>query len=57
MLEPLSGTSSGGTGLYNVNQRLASFLGVEAQLYIENLPQGGSEVSFYIPYQPESKAI
>ncbi|WP_245975462.1 LytS/YhcK type 5TM receptor domain-containing protein [Oceanobacillus chungangensis] len=41
---------NGGTGLYNVNQRLMSLIGDTASLQIRNLPAGGSEVSFNIPY-------
>ncbi len=40
----------GGTGLYNVNQRLIRLLGEEARLHVLNLPTGGSEVAFSIPY-------
>ncbi|WP_339228541.1 LytS/YhcK type 5TM receptor domain-containing protein [Oceanobacillus sp. FSL K6-2867] len=39
-----------GTGLYNVNQRLINLLGEEARLHVCNLPRGGSEVYFSIPY-------
>lgn len=41
----------GGTGLYNVNQRLIGMLGNRSRLHIRNLPTGGSEVWFDIPYQ------
>ncbi|WP_242986012.1 LytS/YhcK type 5TM receptor domain-containing protein [Oceanobacillus zhaokaii] len=41
---------NGGTGLYNVNQRLINLIGETACLQIRNLPAGGSEVSFNIPY-------
>lgn len=51
MEKPLTTKQNGGTGLYNVNRRLVSLLGERARLYIENLPDGGSEVSFYIPYE------
>src|SRR5690625_2728265 len=44
-----STTSDGGTGLYNVNKRLISLLGKEAELQINNLPDCGSEVAFNIP--------
>ncbi|GIO22122.1 LytS/YhcK type 5TM receptor domain-containing protein [Oceanobacillus sp. J11TS1] len=40
----------GGTGLYNVNQRLINLLGEKARLHVRNLPAGGSEVCFTIPY-------
>ncbi|WP_080872070.1 LytS/YhcK type 5TM receptor domain-containing protein [Oceanobacillus timonensis] len=43
----------GGTGLYNVNQRLMNLLGEEARLHVRNLPAGGSEVYFSIPYHEE----
>lgn len=39
----------GGTGLYNVNQRLINLLGVDARLHVCNLPERGSEVYFSIP--------
>ncbi|MFD1064707.1 LytS/YhcK type 5TM receptor domain-containing protein [Oceanobacillus locisalsi] len=39
----------GGTGLYNVNQRLMNLLGEEARLHVQNLSAGGSEVYFSIP--------
>ncbi|RYG72333.1 sensor histidine kinase [Lentibacillus lipolyticus] len=38
-----------GAGLFNVNQRLISLLGESARLYIRNLPERGSEVTFTIP--------
>lgn len=40
-----------GIGLYNVNHRLISLLDDQAKLSIENLPSGGSKVSFSIPNQ------
>jgi two-component system sensor histidine kinase LytS len=46
---PLQGIKNGGTGMYNVNQRLVRLLGYSAQLAIRNLPEGGSEVFFTIP--------
>lgn len=39
----------GGMGLYNVNQRLISLLGEDSRLRVENLPDGGSKVSFILP--------
>lgn len=45
----------GGMGIYNVNQRLVHLLGESAKLHIRNLPQGGSEVKFFIPYGNECK--
>ena len=47
---PLSSSQEGGTGLYNVNQRLVRLLGDEASLHIRNLPTYGSEVVFTIPF-------
>src|SRR5699024_7629163 len=44
-----STTSEGGTGLYNVNKRLISLLGKEAELQINNVPNCDSEVAFNIP--------
>lgn len=41
---------NGGTGLYNVNQRLINLLGDEARLHVSNLSDHGSEVYFQIPY-------
>lgn len=38
-----------GVGMYNVNQRLVSLLGEEAQLNIESKREIGSKVSFTIP--------
>jgi two-component system sensor histidine kinase LytS len=46
---PLQGIKNGGTGIYNVNQRLIRLLGDSAQIKIRNLPAGGSEVYFRIP--------
>src|SRR5699024_736318 len=48
---------NGGTGLYNVNQRLISLLGEEAALKIENLDMEGAKVSFQIPAIENEKAI
>lgn len=42
-----------GMGIFNVNQRLVQLLGESARLYICNLPQGGSEVKFMIPYEKD----
>lgn len=47
--KPLVGDQSGGTGIYNVNQRLIQLIGESARLRIRNIPSGGSEVSFSIP--------
>jgi two-component system, LytTR family, sensor histidine kinase LytS len=46
---PLEGNQNGGTGIYNVNQRLVRLIGESASLHICNLPSGGSEVKFSIP--------
>jgi len=46
---PLKGIKNGGTGMYNVNQRLIRLLGDRAQMAVRNLPDGGSEVFFTIP--------
>jgi two-component system, LytTR family, sensor histidine kinase LytS len=48
--KPLADNQNGGTGLYNVNQRLIRLIGDSARLHICNLPGGGSEVSFSIPF-------
>jgi two-component system, LytTR family, sensor histidine kinase LytS len=48
-LEPLVSHNNGGTGIYNVNQRLVHLLGESARLHIRNLSHGGSEVKFSIP--------
>ncbi|MGM8213249.1 LytS/YhcK type 5TM receptor domain-containing protein [Virgibacillus sp. W0430] len=48
--ETLTDIKDGGNGLYNVNQRLISLLGQQAQLEITNLSPKGSEISFHIPY-------
>ncbi|WP_246001160.1 LytS/YhcK type 5TM receptor domain-containing protein [Oceanobacillus piezotolerans] len=45
----LTNRQHGGTGLYNVNQRLMNLLGEEARLHVRNLPGNGSEVYFTIP--------
>ncbi|CEI80534.1 sensor protein LytS [Oceanobacillus oncorhynchi subsp. incaldanensis] len=45
----LTGKPHGGTGLYNVNQRLINLLGEESRLHVRNLSGGGSEVHFTIP--------
>lgn len=47
---PLVRQHGSGTGLYNVNQRLVRLLGEESRLRVNNLPEGGSEVFFHIPY-------
>ena len=47
----LTENQHGGTGLYNVNQRLINLLGEEARLHVRNLPVSGSEVYFTIPYK------
>ncbi|RST73098.1 sensor histidine kinase [Siminovitchia acidinfaciens] len=46
---PIESERGGGTGLYNVNQRLIGMLGDQSRLHIRNLPSGGSEVYFEIP--------
>ncbi|WP_096273342.1 LytS/YhcK type 5TM receptor domain-containing protein [Paucisalibacillus globulus] len=51
--KPLVGDQSGGTGIYNVNQRLIQLIGESARLHIRNIPSGGSEVSFSIPISIE----
>ncbi|QQK76862.1 histidine kinase [Salicibibacter cibarius] len=48
---PLASEHGSGTGLYNVNQRLIRLLGEESRLKANNLPTGGCEVVFQIPYQ------
>ncbi|MBM4763615.1 LytS/YhcK type 5TM receptor domain-containing protein [Bacillus sp. B15-48] len=53
--QPLGGEEKGGTGIYNVNQRLVQLLGESARLVIRNLPSGGSEVKFSIPTPNEYK--
>ncbi|WP_062350536.1 LytS/YhcK type 5TM receptor domain-containing protein [Bacillus kwashiorkori] len=47
--QPLASDHNGGTGIYNVNQRLVQLLGESARLHIRNLTSGGSEVKFSIP--------
>lgn len=47
--QPITSFNSGGTGIYNVNQRLVHLLGEQARLRIRNLSSGGSEVKFSIP--------
>ncbi|WP_042149791.1 LytS/YhcK type 5TM receptor domain-containing protein [Paucisalibacillus sp. EB02] len=51
--KPLVGDQSGGTGIYNVNQRLIQLIGESARLHIRNIPSGGSEVRFSIPIPNE----
>ncbi|MFS8651764.1 MAG: LytS/YhcK type 5TM receptor domain-containing protein [Caldibacillus sp.] len=46
--QPITESTKGGTGIYNVNQRLIQLLGENSQLKIRNLPEGGSEVRFSI---------
>lgn len=48
---PVASRRGSGIGLYNVNQRLIKLLGEEARLQVNNLPAGGSEVFFHIPYR------
>lgn len=57
--KPLINNQNGGTGLYNVNQRLVHLLGDSAGLHVRNLPGGGSEVTFSIPIpnQMEEKQV
>lgn len=52
---PLQGRKNGGTGMYNVNQRLIRLLGDSAQITVGNLPEGGSEVYFTIPETTETE--
>ena len=47
--QPIIESVKGGTGIYNVNQRLIQLLGESSQLHIRNLAEGGSEVHFSIP--------
>lgn len=47
--KPLVGVNNGGTGIFNVNQRLVHLIGETARLHIKNHPEGGSEVKFSIP--------
>lgn len=54
--ESLSVESGNGTGIYNVNQRLISLLGLDAQLYFENLKTGGCSIRFYLPNAPKKVA-
>lgn len=46
---PIESEREGGTGLYNVNQRLIGMLGEDSRLHIRNHPNGGCEVFFDIP--------
>jgi two-component system sensor histidine kinase LytS len=46
---PVESERGGGTGLYNVNQRLIGMLGSQSRLHIKNMPSGGCEVYFDIP--------
>jgi two-component system sensor histidine kinase LytS len=55
MKKPLTQEQDGGTGLYNVNQRLITLLGESAGLRIKNVADGGSEVSFYLPWEDSIK--
>ncbi|WP_106497913.1 LytS/YhcK type 5TM receptor domain-containing protein [Lentibacillus sp. Marseille-P4043] len=48
----LTSNQDGGTGLYNVNQRLIGLLGETACLHVRNLPNG-SEVFIDIPIENE----
>ncbi|MGN7454098.1 LytS/YhcK type 5TM receptor domain-containing protein [Paenibacillus pasadenensis] len=47
--EPDAAGASNGLGVYNVNQRLIRLVGAEAALVYENLPEGGSRVTFRLP--------
>lgn len=54
--QPLRHQQNGGTGIYNVNQRLVQLLGESSRLRIRNFSDGGSEVKFSIPDSiPEKK--
>lgn len=54
---PLVGEKNGGTGIYNVNQRLVHLIGETARLHIMNLAHGGSEVKFSIPIPNQMKEM
>lgn len=53
--QPIVEYVKGGTGMYNVNQRLIQLLGESCQLYIRNLENGGSEVRFSVPITEENR--
>lgn len=55
--QPFTHDHHGGTGLYNVNQRLIRLLGESSKLHIRNLEGGGSEVRFAIPISNERKEV
>ncbi|MFC4098507.1 LytS/YhcK type 5TM receptor domain-containing protein [Paenibacillus xanthanilyticus] len=46
---PISGSGSTGLGVHNVNQRLKALLGADAALRFEDVPGGGTRVSFTLP--------
>ncbi|WP_134702408.1 LytS/YhcK type 5TM receptor domain-containing protein [Ammoniphilus sp. YIM 78166] len=47
---PVQSQEGNGIGVHNVNQRLISLFGPEAKLHFENKTDGGSRISFSIPY-------
>ncbi|NCU17080.1 LytS/YhcK type 5TM receptor domain-containing protein [Pallidibacillus pasinlerensis] len=55
--KPLGSDQNGGTGLYNVNQRLIRLLGESSNLHFRNLNKGGSEVCFSIPISNQTEGV
>ncbi|RNB89238.1 sensor histidine kinase [Brevibacillus nitrificans] len=53
---PTESKEGNGIGVHNVNQRLVSLRGPDAQLIFRNKPEGGCVVTFSIPIQKEESA-
>ncbi|MED1950597.1 LytS/YhcK type 5TM receptor domain-containing protein [Brevibacillus centrosporus] len=53
---PTESKEGNGIGVHNVNQRLVSLRGPDAQLIFRNKPEGGCLVTFSIPIQKEESA-
>lgn len=53
---PMERKDGNGIGVHNVNQRLISLQGPDAQLHFANRPEGGSSITFAIPIKKEVSA-
>ncbi|MEX2460048.1 MAG: LytS/YhcK type 5TM receptor domain-containing protein [Paenibacillaceae bacterium] len=53
--KPLISNGGNGIGVFNVNQRLINLFGNESKMRIENKIDGGSIISFTIPFHLETK--
>jgi two-component system sensor histidine kinase LytS len=53
---PMERKEGNGIGVHNVNQRLISLQGPDAQLHFANRPEGGALITFTIPIKQEVSA-